>query len=160
MRIMAAWAFPAWVVFSFKFLIANREVRSVVGGTLGPLRRILRGLCMGGPASPFLWALGYDPVLHSLKAMTGSRCPTFVDDLAALVRGAKAMARVQFIRALGKAAGLAITPHSCSDLSATRGLLDLTRLLAPLPVKVHPDPEQGVDACRIEGLPLPSGRSS
>ena len=42
---------------------------------------------MGGPASPLLWNMGYDPVLVGLSEALGIECPTYVDDLMALVRG-------------------------------------------------------------------------
>ena len=42
---------------------------------------------MGGPASPFLWAVAYDPIVAGVAAASGAPCPTYVDDLCGLAVG-------------------------------------------------------------------------
>eukprot|EP00969_Alexandrium_andersonii_P238963 10548480-Alexandrium_andersonii.AAC.1 len=43
---------------------------------------------MGGPASPLLWALAYDPVVVATADTADASTPTYVDDLSGHVRGA------------------------------------------------------------------------
>ncbi len=76
---------------------------------------------MGGPASPLCWTIGYDPVVWALSQIIGRRCPTYVDDLAALLAGPRetALASVSILAA-GHCAGLRIETHSCQWLRATR----------------------------------------
>ena len=66
---------------------AHRKVAAAIGNWLGPLRALLRGMGMGGPASPLLWNAGFDPILVALADALGLDCPTYVDDLMALVWG-------------------------------------------------------------------------
>ena len=42
---------------------------------------------MGGPASPFLWNLAYDPIVSAVADGTHAPCPTYVDDLCGLAIG-------------------------------------------------------------------------
>eukprot|EP00972_Heterocapsa_arctica_P095344 14061691-Heterocapsa_arctica.AAC.1 len=77
---------------------------------------------MGGPASPFLWCLGYDPIIFALEQATSTEPPTYVDDLAGLVWGpAHALRAELFLLAAGHLAGLVVDTHTCSSLSAPWG---------------------------------------
>eukprot|EP00972_Heterocapsa_arctica_P068705 10152590-Heterocapsa_arctica.AAC.1 len=70
---------------------------------------------MGGPASPFIWNLSYDPIVHALFITTGAEPPTYVDDLAAKVVGPRQALEVQiFIASAGKVAGLHTDTHTCT----------------------------------------------
>eukprot|EP00972_Heterocapsa_arctica_P089291 13167737-Heterocapsa_arctica.AAC.1 len=67
---------------------------------------------MGGPASPFLWNLAYDPIVFALQAATGITPPTYVDDLAALAHGAEHAMRAEVCLVVaGKLAGLHTDNH-------------------------------------------------
>ena len=62
---------------------------------------------MGGTGNLFIWNLVLDPVVAAMKSAVGARVPTYVDDLAALVRGPRQAARAQvFLLAAGRCAGL------------------------------------------------------
>ena len=50
---------------------------------------------MGGAGSLFIWNLVFDPVVAAMKSAVGARVPTYVDDLAALVRGPRQAMRAQ-----------------------------------------------------------------
>ena len=49
----------------------------------------------GGAASLLIWSLVFDPVVAAMLSAIGARAPTYVDDLAALVRGPRQAARAQ-----------------------------------------------------------------
>ena len=67
---------------------------------------------MGGPASPFLWNIGYDLILWAMSRVAMCRCPGYVDDLAALIRGpVQAMRALILLLALSKIAGLSAVSH-------------------------------------------------
>eukprot|EP00969_Alexandrium_andersonii_P327256 14460530-Alexandrium_andersonii.AAC.1 len=66
------------------------ELRSVVaplGGSLGPERHLARSVGMGGPVSPLLWCLAYDPLIEGTRRATGADTPTYADDLMGEVVG-------------------------------------------------------------------------
>ena len=86
-KVMQGWRFPAWVQEAFDSLLRERGVRACIGGVLGCIRALARGLGMGNTPSPFLWCLGYDPIVFAVHEATGVRPPTYVDDLSALVWG-------------------------------------------------------------------------
>eukprot|EP00975_Prorocentrum_lima_P040550 8514380-Prorocentrum_lima.AAC.1 len=50
-------------------------------------RPLARGLGMGSPISLLLWVLCFDPLVHALQDATGAAAPTYVDDMAVLLRG-------------------------------------------------------------------------
>ena len=52
----------------------------------GPPLHLLRSLGMGGPASPFFWCLGLDPILYVLQEEARAVTPTYVDDIAGMVQ--------------------------------------------------------------------------
>eukprot|EP00972_Heterocapsa_arctica_P063049 9302402-Heterocapsa_arctica.AAC.1 len=107
--VLDAWNFPAWVRESLLALVSGQGVRAWVAGGMGAVRAIRRGLGIGGPASPFLWCLGYDPIIFALEQATGTEPPTYVDDLAGLVWGpAHALRAEIFLLAAGHLAGLRI----------------------------------------------------
>eukprot|EP00969_Alexandrium_andersonii_P019207 838732-Alexandrium_andersonii.AAC.1 len=45
-------------------MVELRAVVSPLHGSLGPERSLARSVGMGGPVSPFLWCLGYDPLIE------------------------------------------------------------------------------------------------
>eukprot|EP00969_Alexandrium_andersonii_P168142 7433842-Alexandrium_andersonii.AAC.1 len=84
------------------------EMRSVVAplsGFLGPERHLARSVGMGGPASPLLWCLGYDPLIEGTRRAAGADTPTYADDLMGEVVGPHQTLVVQFfLLAASKAA--------------------------------------------------------
>ena len=115
---------------------------------------------MGGPASPFLWCLAYDPIIFALELATGTEPPTYVDDLAGLVWGpAHAMRAQLYLIAAGHLAGLKIDAHHCSVLHAPWGRAEASRILACFPMTFTPHPEIGPDAFSCTGLPGANPRS-
>ena len=72
---------------------------------------------MGGPASPFLWNLGFDPIIWALAEAVGVEVPTYVDDLSALTTDLRRMLEAQvFLVAAVQVAGLHIDLHHCQEL--------------------------------------------
>eukprot|EP00969_Alexandrium_andersonii_P065243 2873447-Alexandrium_andersonii.AAC.1 len=65
-----------------------RDRASPGSAGLSQPRRLLRSGGMGGTPSPLLWAMAYDPVIEGVAEGAGSANPTYVDDLAAAIRGA------------------------------------------------------------------------
>eukprot|EP00969_Alexandrium_andersonii_P268957 11887508-Alexandrium_andersonii.AAC.1 len=61
---------------------------------------------MGGPASPLLWALAYDPVVVATADTARSPTPTYVDDLSAHIRGVAQALVVSYF--LVSASGVAV----------------------------------------------------
>eukprot|EP00969_Alexandrium_andersonii_P054614 2404719-Alexandrium_andersonii.AAC.1 len=69
---------------------------------------------MGGPASPLLWALAYDPIVVAAADTPRSPTPTYVDDLAAHLRGvAQALAVSYLLVTASGVAGLLVETHQC-----------------------------------------------
>ena len=105
---------------------------------------------MGGTESLLLWALAYDPIVEGLEAATGTRCPTWVDDLSALAYGPSQSVRVVlFLLAAGHCAGLLVTGHRCEWISVRRLHPRVEAVLASFPVDVC---REGGEV-RIYGLP-------
>eukprot|EP00969_Alexandrium_andersonii_P010706 466366-Alexandrium_andersonii.AAC.1 len=69
---------------------------------------------MGGPIKPFLWALGFDPIITAVEGLTGRPTPTYVDDVAITVQQALGLwrASLALLAAVG-AAGLVVELHHC-----------------------------------------------
>ena len=108
---------------------------------------------MGGPASPFLWNLAYDPIVVAVADGTDAPCPTYVDDLCGLATGpAHANRILVLLTAAGHAAGLRMDMHHCTRLSATSGRAEASRLLRPLPVHLLPAPGYP-DGFVTQGMP-------
>ena len=148
-----SWDLPLPTICAFLFCCTGRSVCSSIFGQIGPPRRLLRSVGMGGPASPFLWAIGFDPILHFLCAVLQCDSPTYVDDLAALIRGPAQLLLAQVsLLALSKLAGLNIRGASPSWLASPSHNSLIQHILAPLPVVVTPDATGG---CHIHGLPAP-----
>eukprot|EP00969_Alexandrium_andersonii_P299848 13255797-Alexandrium_andersonii.AAC.1 len=62
---------------------------------------------MGGPMKPFLWAVGFDPVIFAVETLTGGPTPTYVDGLAVLLQRLAGLRRASLaVLAAAKAAGL------------------------------------------------------
>eukprot|EP00969_Alexandrium_andersonii_P186348 8232918-Alexandrium_andersonii.AAC.1 len=62
---------------------------------------------MGGPASPLLWALAYDPMVVATADTADSPTPTYVDDMSGHVRGApQALVLSYFLVVASAIAGL------------------------------------------------------
>ena len=74
-RVLRAWRMPDWIVCAFLALTFARGVRSVVSGRLSTLHILRCGLGMGGPASPFLWNLAYDPIVVGLADTVSHAAP-------------------------------------------------------------------------------------
>ena len=108
---------PGWAVRAFLAVTRGRMVRFAHGAFRGPLRRLLRSVGMGGPASPLLWSLAYDPILAACVNLTGRSCPTYVDDLAALLESGAQTLRLSILLPWASwAAGLRVATHTCRGL--------------------------------------------
>eukprot|EP00969_Alexandrium_andersonii_P154346 6822708-Alexandrium_andersonii.AAC.1 len=63
---------------------------------------------------PFLWAVGFDPVIFAVDTLTGGPTPTYVDDLAVLLQRLAGLRRASIaVLAAAKAAGLVVDLHHC-----------------------------------------------
>ena len=123
------------------------------------MHALLRGLGMGGPASPFLWNLGFDPIIWALSVATGAPVPTYVDYLSALISGLRQMLEVQVLLvAIIRVAGLQIDLHHCQALRCQTGALAARRIarLFPITVLVGPDCPDSVE---VTGFPAEFTRS-
>ena len=108
---------------AFDSLLKAKGVRACIGGGLGCVRTLAKGLGMGNTPNPFLWCLGYDPIIFAVHEATGVKPPTYVDDLSALVWGPdQALVVEVFVMAAGHAAGLRIDARSCSSFHAHSGI--------------------------------------
>ena len=111
-KVMDGWKFSRWMREAFDALLRARGVRACIGGVLGYVRTLARGLGMGNTPSPFPWCLGYDPFIFAVHEATGVRPPAYVDDLSALVWGPEQALAVEiFVMAAGHAAGLRVDAH-------------------------------------------------
>eukprot|EP00974_Lingulodinium_polyedra_P013037 1265462-Lingulodinium_polyedra.AAC.1 len=54
-RVLQSWGDPKWSLNVAAALVTGRTVTARAGGRLGPLRRLRRGVGMGGTASTVLW---------------------------------------------------------------------------------------------------------
>ena len=137
-KVMDGWKFPTWVREAFNSLLKARGVGACIGGVLGCVRALARGLGMGNTPSPFLWRFGYDPIIFAVHEATGVKPPTYVDDLSALVWGPEQTLAVEIIvMAAGHAAGVRIDAHSCSTFHACSGIDTAREVLGAMPVAVH-----------------------
>jgi hypothetical protein len=151
--VLQAWRMPLWCIRSFLGLCMLRLVQACILGRLGPLRLVRRSIGMGGPASPFLWCLAFDPIVVAVAMTVGLVPPTYVDDLAALAFGPAQVRRAQlFLVAVGSVAGLATEMHHCEVLFAPWGRALADVALRPLPGRTAPW-GGGADAFRVVGLP-------
>ena len=151
-KVMDGWKFPRWVREAFDSLLKARGVRACIGGVLGCVRALARGLGMGNTPSPFLWCLAYDPIIFAVHEATGVRPPTYVDDLSALVWGpGQALAVEVFIMAAGLAAGLRVDAHTCTTFHASSGIGAAKAILGAMPVAVHAVGRDG--GFRVTGVP-------
>ena len=112
--VLQRWRMPAWATRGY---LAGMVGRSVVScspqGTQRP-RKLGCGLGMGGTSSPSAWTIGYDPIVEGLAVTLRILDPTFVDDLAALVRGGVQASRTQLLLVcLSRCAGLEMEGHVC-----------------------------------------------
>ena len=111
--ILTGWQPSRWISRAMLALARNRRVQACLRGRPGPVRRLSCSIGMGGTAAPLAWNLGYDPIVCVLAFVLGIRCPTYVDDLAALVRGPRQMFRAQILLLwLSRAAGLRVDTHT------------------------------------------------
>ena len=150
-QVMCAWSFPQWVRRALLSLVKGRTVCTRVNNRLSAPKAVQRGIGMGGPASPFLWNLAFDPLAVALHQAVGAEPPTYVDDLAALTSDALQMLRAQtFLVAAAHIAGLKADVHSCTQLEGKAHGQRIRSLLAPLPVKVTVRDDGGFS---IKGLP-------
>ena len=134
--VLARWGFPLWLLRSLLGLCQRRAVRFIRGAFLGPLRQLLRSVGMGGTASPLLWCLSYDPIIAAVASVAGAPCPTYVDDLAALLSGARQTLRVAFLLPwISRSVGLLIATHTCRRLWIHRHSPALQVALEQIPVE-------------------------
>ena len=99
-------------------LVAEWGVAWMVNGRPSQTQRLRRGLGMGGPASPLLWAARYDPIVWAVSVTAPCPCPTYVDDLAALIESSAIFRRCLVVLLAASAlAGLLVETHSCRRLS-------------------------------------------
>ena len=84
---LSLWNMPPWIHNSPTALIQGRSAVTNNAGTLGKPRLLRCGVGMGGPCSPCLWSIGYDPIIEGLATSLDINTPTYVDDLAGLVFG-------------------------------------------------------------------------
>ena len=128
-HLLRRWGLPVWVQHALLSLVAQRDVQTCKGPYVGPKRRLLRSIGMGGTASPLLWCMAYDPVIEAITAAAGDRCPTYVDDLAALLTTAEQALRASIMLPWASfAAGLLVESHTCRGLvvpAQPPGLQDL-----------------------------------
>eukprot|EP00969_Alexandrium_andersonii_P229116 10118415-Alexandrium_andersonii.AAC.1 len=72
---------PAWVAVAVAF-VEHRVAVCYRPDGAAVSRPAHAGVGVGGPFKPFLWRLGFDPVVAAVAAATASPAPTFVDDLS------------------------------------------------------------------------------
>ena len=121
-EVLRRWGLPRWLLRGLLDQVWRRAVRSGLGGRLGPVRLLLRGLGMGGTASVLLWNMGYDPVSTAVELATAVEIPSYVDDGEMLAYGPKqVVAASVMLLVAGHCAGLVAEAHNCKWL-ATRGV--------------------------------------
>ena len=150
-RVLGRWNLPRWIFRAFTALTRGRSVRSACAGATA--RALRCGIGMGGPQSPFLWNLAYDPIVDGLADAVLARTPTYVDDLCGLTHGpAHTLRMLLFLIVAGHAAGLVTDVHTCSQLFAKSGRRRAAALLVSFPVTIGPA-AGGEDAFLAQGLP-------
>ena len=140
--VLRDWAVPSWLYASLMALVGDRSVRFCRGSYRGPLRRMLRSVGMGGTASPLLWSIAYDPIISAASSVTGAPCPTYVDDLAALLCDTAQVLRLAlFLPWASWLAGLQISTHECQGLlfPCSPEALDVAVDTLPIRVRTLPD---------------------
>ena len=119
-QVLEAWGMPLWVRRSLLALCQQRSVQTIRGKFKGKLRKLQRSVGMGGTASPLLWCIAYDPVVDLASRVAATDCPTYVDDLAALLEDAAQTLRLAFVLPWAShALGLKVATHSCRCLLYT-----------------------------------------
>eukprot|EP00972_Heterocapsa_arctica_P115501 16448052-Heterocapsa_arctica.AAC.1 len=109
---------------------------------------------MGGPASPFLWNLAYDPIVCALSIAVGIIPPTYVDDLAALAHGPEHVMRAEIcLIVAGKLAGLHTDNHTCSWVEGEGDFAEVAATLTALPVEVRKEKLPSGAGFSVHGLP-------
>lgn len=108
------WRMPVWAIRGFLTGMVGRFVVSCSSAGMREPRRLGCGLGMGNTSSPLAWTIGYDPIVDGLATTLGIDDPTFVDDLAALLRGGMQTSRAQLLLVgLSRCAGLEMEGHVC-----------------------------------------------
>ena len=103
----------------------------------------------GRDSPPLLWCISYDPVIELASRTTGAPCPTYVDDLAALLGDAAQALRLCFLLPwVSRAIGLLIATHTCRTLLVPAPDDDTLRAIQTLPV----DCISHEDGVRLVGL--------
>jgi hypothetical protein len=150
--VLERWRLPAWLRRGLLGLVVGRRVASRLPDGVVVVRIILCGVGMGGPASPLLWMVSYDPVVFGVARAAGVPTPTYVDDLAALVRHPRQsqLATLLLLAASG-CAGLKVETHCCVGIAGPAEVLGPAALaqLRTLPVEV----ERGGGWVAVWGLP-------
>ena len=92
---------------------------------------------MGGTASLFIWNLVFDPVVAAMRSATGARFPTYVDDLAALVRGPRQAAGAQvFLLVAGHCAGMLTEGQICGRVQVIWNGSEMRHALEAFPLGI------------------------
>ena len=84
MLVLCAWGVPLWLAILAAFFLYDRVAHLYVGSWVGPGRRVLSGVDMGGNASSAFYCLGLDPLLWLLTMLPDiAQVEAYMDDLAA-----------------------------------------------------------------------------
>ena len=150
--VLDRWRLPAWLRRGLLGLIVGRRVASRLPNGVVIIRIILCGVGMGGPASPLLWMVSYDPIVFGVACAAGAPTPTYVDDLAALVRHPRqCQLTTLLLLAASACAGLKVETHCCQGIAGPAAVLDQATLanFRNLPVAV----DRAGDLVAVWGLP-------
>ena len=150
--VLARWRLPTWLRRGLLGLVIGRRVASLLPSGAAIIRMLLCGVGMGGPASPLIWMVAYDPVVFGVACAAGAPTPTYVDDLAALVRNPRQCQHTALLLlAASKCAGLIVDTHCCAGIAGPAAFFGASELatLRTLPVAV----EWAEDEVAIWGLP-------
>eukprot|EP00969_Alexandrium_andersonii_P167214 7391443-Alexandrium_andersonii.AAC.1 len=109
---------------------------------------------MGGPVKPFLWAVGFDPVIYAVEVLAGGPAPTYVDDLAVLLRRLLGLRRASMaVLWAAKAAGLVVDLHHCRGAVVTNVTEAWALALTRVQCKVLPcDKGWRVTGCSADAI--------
>ena len=149
--VMKTWKFPKWAYNGFIALVMGREVCARIGGTVSRPRALARGLGMGGPHSPFLWSLSFDPITDTLSKGVKAETPTYVDDLSALANNPRHSTRTMvMLMATAKMAGLHTDTHACESILLQGRPPCVQAVGKILPIEVEETPKGDT---RVGGMP-------
>ena len=149
--VLRGWGFDPWVLRSFLALNVGRSVVPARPGRTRSARRLACSVGMGGTVSPLAWGIAYDPIIVCVHRVSGCDAPTYVDDLAALIRTAlQARLASHALVFASWCAGLVVSAHDCRRLRVWDWSGEDRRLASTLPVTVRPRTDGSVE---LTGLP-------